>query len=282
MKPESARQIALDRIRAMALHMRRTAVDVAAAAGGKAAHIGGGLSLIDITATLYGGVMRVDPADPQNPDRDRFILSKGHGVLGFYTALEARGFISREELMTFENTGSFLLGHPTINRARGVEFSNGSLGMGLGLGIGVALALRRRASRARVFVALGDGECNEGSVWEAVMAAAHFRLDNIVAIVDRNKFQQTGSNEAILEPGDMAAKWRVFGWHVVEADGHDVGALYDALTAAAEPGKPLAIIAHTVKGKGLSFAEGNNDWHHAILTAAQHQAALAELGADLP
>lgn len=273
----TTRDKAIGHIRRMALNMRRTALEIAVEAGARASHLGGGLSLIDITATLYGAVMKYDPANPEWPDRDRFILSKGHGVLGYYTALAEIGVIARAELASFERTGSRLLGHPVINRSMGIEFSNGSLGMGLSLGIGVALAGRRRAQDFRVFVAMGDGECNEGSVWEAAMSAAHFRLNNLVAIIDRNGLQQTGAGANIMNLGDMAAKWAAFGWRTVEVDGHDVGQLYDALQPGPGDDRPTAIIAHTTKGKGVSFTENNNDWHHNVLTRAQFETAMAEL-----
>ncbi len=273
----SARAKIVADIEAMAKRMRKTALDIALEAGGKSSHLGGALSIIDITATLYGAVMKLDPKNPDWPDRDRFILSKGHGVLGYYTALSEAGFISRDDLMTFESTGSYLLGHPVINRPKGIEFSNGSLGMGLSLGIGVALSGRRRNQDFRVFVVMGDGECNEGSVWEAAMAAAHFGLTNLVAIVDRNNLQQTGTNAEIMSIGDAAAKFAAFGWRVLELDGHDAGALYDALSTRNESPQPLAIVAHTVKGKGFSFAENNNDWHHAVLTRSQYDTAIEEL-----
>lgn len=263
-------------VRQMAKRMRRAALDVALKAGAKSSHLGGGLSLIDITATLYGAVMKYDPKQPEWKDRDRFILSKGHGVLGYYTALHEIGLLSHDDLMTFETTGSILLGHPVINRPRGMEFSNGSLGMGLALGIGVALAGRKRGQDFRVFVAMGDGECNEGSVWEAAMAAPHFKLGAITAIIDRNKLQQTGGEGQIMTTGDLAAKWAAFGWNVLEIDGHDIGQLYDALTQP-RPDQPTAVIARTIKGRGFSFMENNNDWHHNVLTKAHYDTALAEL-----
>jgi transketolase len=264
-------------IEAMAKRMRKTALDVALGAGGKSAHIGGALSIVDITATLFGAVMRLDPKNPEWPDRDRFILSKGHGVLGYYTALAEAGFIPLDELMKFEETGSYLLGHPVMNRPKGIEFSNGSLGMGLSLGIGVSISARRRNQDFRVFVVMGDGECNEGSVWEAAMAAAHFKLKNLVAIIDRNNLQQTGTNADIMSIGDVAAKFTSFGWRVIELNGHDAGALFDALNPRNTTDQPLAIVAHTVKGKGFSFTENNNDWHHAVLTRSQYDTAMQEL-----
>jgi transketolase len=224
--------------------------------------------------------MRYDHKNPEWSERDRFILSKGHGVLGYYTALVEAGFIPVEDLMTFEKSESYLLGHPVINRERGVEFSNGSLGMGLSLGIGVALAGRRRDQKYKVYVLMGDGECNEGSVWEAAMAAPHFKLNNLVAIVDRNNFQQTGPNSTIMSVGDISAKWGSFGWDVIEIDGHDVSEIYDALSSSIHPEKPKAIIANTIKGKGFSFSENNNAWHHAVLTKPQYETAISELNQE--
>ena len=269
-------------IEAMARRMRRNILDMALEAGSASSHLGGGLSIVEITATLYGHVMNYDPANPHWEERDRFILSKGHGVLGYYTALAELGLLSREELLSFEKSHSFLLGHPVMNRCRGIEFSNGSLGMGLGLGVGVAIAARLRGRAHRTYVLLGDGECNEGSIWEAAMSAAHLQLGNLVAVLDRNQQQQTGSNSAIMNLGDAAAKFRSFGWHTQELDGHDVPALLTALTSERPAGQPFAVIAHTIKGKGISFAEGDNSWHHRVLTKAQHAAAMAELEAPGP
>ncbi len=270
------REESIQNIKNMAMRMRKNILDMALAAGASSSHLGGGLSIVEITATLYGAIMKYDHNDPEWSERDRFILSKGHGVLGYYTALAEVGFVSVEELLTFEKTGSDLIGHPVINRKKGIEFSNGSLGMGLSLGIGVALAGKRRNSDFKTYVVMGDGECNEGSVWEAAMAAAHFKLENIVAILDRNNFQQTGSNSAIMSVGDLASKWASFEWEVVEVDGHNVEELYDAFHHHI-PEKPLAIVAHTTKGKGVSFAENNNAWHHAALSKSQHESAINEL-----
>ena len=261
----------------MSKRMKYHLLDTALAAGASSSHFGGGLSIIDITATLYGGIMKFDSNNPEWCDRDRFILSKGHGVLGYYTALVEAGFIPKEDLMSFEKTGSYLLGHPVKNRAKGIEFSNGSLGMGLALGIGVALAGKRRKNAFNIFVVMGDGECNEGSVWEAALAAPQFKLDNLFAIVDRNNFQQTGSNAEIMSVGDLESKWESFGWQVVGVDGHNIAELYDSFTAEYEKNKPVAIIAHTIKGKGFSFSENNNDWHHAPLTKSQYEIAINEL-----
>ena len=272
-----SREKIIQSIEVMSKRMKKNLLDTALAAGASSSHFGGGLSLIDITATLYGAILKYDPKNPEWSERDRFILSKGHGVLGYYTALVEAGFIPKKDLLSFEKTDSYLLGHPVKNRAKGIEFSNGSLGMGLALGIGVALAGKRRKNAFNIFVVMGDGECNEGSVWEAALAAPQFKLDNLFAIVDRNNFQQTGSNEEIMSVGDLESKWESFGWQVVGVDGHNIEELYDAFTAEYEKNKPVAIIAHTIKGKGFSFSENNNDWHHAPLTKSQYELALEEL-----
>jgi len=273
----SNREQIIENIEKMAARMRRNILDMALEAGAHSSHFGGGLSAVDITATLFGAVMKLDKADPEWDGRDRFILSKGHGCLCYYTALHEVGYLSRDELLSFEKSDSFLYGHPVMKRDKGIEFSSGSLGMGMALGIGVAVAAKRQGKDHRAYVIIGDGESNEGSVWEAAMAAPNMGLDNLVVILDRNKHQQTGSSEEIMSVGDAAAKFKAFGWHTVELDGHDAGALYDALSAPPQSGKPLAIVAHTIKGKGFSFSEDDNAWHHKILTQKQYDAALEEL-----
>ena len=264
-------------IQNMAKRMRRKVLDMALTAGASSSHFGGGLSIIDITATLYGQIMNLDPKDPEWIERDRFILSKGHGVLGYYTALSEIGYISEKDLKTFEKDGTYLYGHPVINRSKGIEFSNGSLGMGLSLGIGVALAGKRKNIDYKVYVLMGDGECNEGSVWEAAMAGPHYKLDNLVAIIDKNNLQQTGTNSEIMSVGDLVSKWKSFGWQVFEIDGHNVPEIYDTFLSVKDQSGPVAIVANTVKGKGFSFAENNNAWHHAPLSSSQYEAALEEL-----
>jgi len=275
------REQIIQEIEQTAKRMRKNLLDMALAAGGNSSHFGGGLSIVDITATLYSAILRYDRKNPQWEKRDRFILSKGHGVLGYYTALAEIGFIPVEDLLTFEKTGSYLLGHPIINRDKGIEFSNGSLGMGLSLGVGVALAGKRRKYSYKVYVLMGDGECNEGSVWEAAMSAAQFKLNNLIAIVDKNNFQQTGSNKDIMNVEDLAAKWLSFGWNVIEVDGHHVGELYDVFKRRNIAEKPTAIVANTIKGKGFSFAENNNAWHHAVLTQSQYELATEELNKEV-
>ena len=261
--------------REAASRMRRDALVMALAAGATGAHLGGGLSMIEIMAVLYLGVMHCDPHNPFWEDRDRFILSKGHGVLAYYTALNRAGFVSDQELTTFKANDTFLYGHPSMNLSKGIEFSSGSLGLGLSLGVGSALALNRKGNTtSRIFVLMGDGECNEGSVWEAAASAAHFGLRNLVAIIDKNGLQYDGNTCSVLSMECLSTKWESFGWSVLKVDGHDVGELYDALSTRSD--NPLAIIAHTVKGKGVSFMENNPAWHHARLTQSQFEQAMAE------
>jgi transketolase len=199
--------------------------------------------------------------------------------LGYYCTLAKAGFITDEELLSYGQNGTFLPGHPVINKAKGIEYTNGSLGMGLAVGIGHAIAAKRKNLPSRTYVLLGDGECNEGSVWEAVMAAPHFKLDNLTAIIDRNRFQQTGAGSDIMDSGDLREKLSNFGWHAVEINGHDVADIYIALNEDTG-GKPKAIVAKTIKGKGFSFSEGDNAWHHAVLTEKLYNEGLAECRGD--
>jgi len=267
----------IDKIKQMTKNMRKNILDMSLEAGAQSSHFGGGLSIVEITATLYGGIMKYDPKNPEWDDRDRFILSKGHGVLGYYTALSEIGLITKEELLTFEKSKSFLLGHPVMNRKKGIEFTNGSLGMGLSVGIGVAIAAKKKNKSYKVFVLIGDGECNEGSIWEAAMSAPHFKLDNIIAILDKNNFQQTGSNIEILNTDSLNKKWTSFGWEVVEVNGHDIQQLFENLSKKNMKNKPKLILANTIKGKGFSFSENSNEWHHKILTKNQYDKAINEL-----
>jgi transketolase len=260
--------------------MRRDSLSMSLAAGATGAHLGGGLSMIEIMAVLYLGVMRYDTKSTLWEGRDRFILSKGHGALAYYTALNQAGFIEDEELATFKANDTFLYGHPSMNLSHGIEFSSGSLGHGLSLGVGSALALRRKSNTdSRVFVVIGDGECNEGMVWEAAASAAHFNLSNLVAIVDKNGLQYDGDTRRILSMDSLSDKWASFGWKVVSLDGHNVEQLLDALTQ--RPAMPLVVIANTIKGKGVSFMENNPSWHHSRLTKVQFDQAMAEQGGAL-
>lgn len=271
----SNREEILFRCSKAARKMRGDALAMSLAAGSTGAHLGGGLSMIEIMAVLYLGVMHYDAQNPFLEERDRFILSKGHGVLAYYTALNQAGFISDNELISFKSNNTFLYGHPSMNLQRGIEFSSGSLGLGLSLGVGSALALNRKLNlNSRIFVLMGDGECNEGSVWEAAASAAHFGLKNLVAIIDKNGLQYDGNTCGVMSMESMPDKWGSFGWQVLEVDGHDFAALYEALSTRSD--KPLVVIAHTVKGKGVSFMENNPAWHHARLTQSQFEQAMAE------
>ena len=247
-------------------------------------HLGGGLSMVEIFTVLYGSVLNYDTKNPEWENRDRFILSKGHVVLPFFVALHNAGFISQEELYTYKKNESDLISHPVMNLRLGMESSNGSLGHGLSMAVGMSLALKRKQNlTSRVFVVLGDGECNEGSVWEACMSAAHFKLDNLVAIVDYNKLQSDGQSEIVMDIGALEKKWDSFGWEVISLDGHDIIALKNALknTQTCSSPKPRVIIAHTLKGKGVSFMENNNTWHHNRLTQTTFEQAMEELKASI-
>jgi transketolase len=243
----------------------------------KASHIGSALSISDIVAVLYGDVMRVDPSNPGWAARDRFILSKGHACVAVYAALAARGFISQRDLESYGRDHSALMNHIS-HKVPGVEFSSGSLGHGLPFGVGKALAARRLKASWRTFVLLSDGELGEGSNWEACMFAAHHELDNLVAIVDYNKLQSLTTVEKTLRLEPLADKFRAFGWHVREVDGHDHSVLSSTLGSAPwQAGRPSMVVAHTVKGKGVSFMEDRVEWHYRSPNDAQLQQALAEL-----
>jgi transketolase len=243
------------------LYLRR--LTVKALAGGGRGHIGSTLSLIEIFRVLFDDILKYRPEEPNWPDRDRCILSKGHGCLALYALLADKGFFPLSELETFCRKDSILGGHPEAGKVPGVEASTGALGHGLPIGVGVALAQRMRGRQSRVFVVLGDGEINEGSVWEAAMSAHKHRLSNLTALVDYNKIQSAGTTAEILNLEPLADKWRAFGFGVREVDGHDVEALRRALRdLPAERDKPTAIICHTVKGKGIPFAENDANWHH--------------------
>ena len=268
-------QVDLYQIEQMAFRMRRRILEMSVRCDGPT-HLGGGLSIVDIMATLYGGLMNFDADNPHWDERDRFILSKGHGVLGLYTALVEARVISEEVFQQFKKDDSPLISHPVMNLDLGIESSNGSLGHGLSLAVGMGIAARKKYANHRIYVLLGDGECNEGSVWEAAMCAAQYKLGNIVAIVDNNGFQSDGSTEDIISSLTLAAKWRSFGWNVCEVNGHDVKDLVIALQTHLVSDQPNCLIAKTIKGKGVEFMENNNEWHHNRLTKAMFDRAVAE------
>ena len=243
--------------------------------GPSGGHLGGSMSLVEVLTALYFRVMRTDPSHPADPDRDVLVLSKGHGGLALYATLAEAGFFPASDLDTYGQPGSRLMSHPHP-AIPGVEMPSGSLGHGLALGLGFALAHRldRRADR-RTFVVMGDGEMQEGSVWEAASVAAHRGIDSLTAIVDRNRLQITGRTESVCGIEPLAARWRAFGWEVLEVDGHDLEALATVLAAAPAPGRPRAVIAHTVKGKGVTPVEGQTKSHFARLSPRQRKRTLA-------
>jgi transketolase len=240
--------------------LRGMAID--ALEGGSRGHIGSTMSLIEILRVLFDDIMTFDPIDPMTPARDRLILSKGHGCIALYVMLAEKGFFPREELATFCHYTSTLGGHPEYGHVPGVEASTGSLGHGLAIGVGMAYAARLSESAHHVFVVVGDGELDEGSIWESALAAGHHRLENLTVVVDYNKLQSYGRVAEVWDLEPLSAKWNAFGFDCIEVDGHDVLGLREALALPSVGQRPRAIIAHTVKGRGVSFAEGEPTWHH--------------------
>ena len=261
---------------AMAQRMRRTAIEMITAA--KSGHPGGSLSAADIIVTLYFDVLRHDPSNPAWPDRDRFILSKGHCCPILYAIMAECGYCPKESLNTLRKLGSIYQGHPDVRFLPALEASTGSLGQGVSLGLGMALAAKLDGRPSRSYVVLGDGEIQEGQVWESAMFASFHRVDNIVAIVDYNRIQLDGFVKDILDLEPLADKWRSFGWHVIEVDGHSIPALQEAFAEAeATKGKPTCILAHTLKGKGVSFMENNPKFHGAAPSPEEFAIAMKEL-----
>ncbi|MCG7209621.1 transketolase [Streptomyces arenae] len=264
----------LQRLRTMSVEVRLSIVDMIDRA--RMGHIGGDLSVTDILVTLFGAVLDVDPEQPTAPDRDRFILSKGHCAAALYSTLAHCGYFPASELATFMAPQSALNGHPNRRKVPGVETNTGPLGHGFPVAVGCALGARLRGDDSLTVVVLGDGEIQEGSNWEAAMAAGHYRLDRLYAVVDRNRLQQGARTEETVELDPLAAKWAAFGWEVREADGHDHAALLAAF-APSTSGRPVAVVARTVKGKGVSFIEDRVEWHHRVPDKQQVQAAIEEL-----
>jgi transketolase len=242
-------------------------------------HLGSSLSCVDILVAAYFGTLRIDPKNPWAPDRDRFILSKGHAAMALYATLACRGLLSEADLATYNEDGSLLAEHPSLNGTPGIEASTGSLGHGLGVTLGFALGNRIQKIATRCFAVLSDGECEEGSTWEAALFAPIHQLTNVAIVVDYNRWQATGRSNEIMSLQPLADKWRAFGWSAYEVDGHDLSALVPLLRNVPDgSGKPIAILAHTTKGKGVSFMEDDNNWHYRIPTAAEVEAAHKELG----
>ena len=261
-----------------AYRIRRHIIDMTYATGKTGAHLGGSLSIVELLAGLYAGNIRFKPEEPRWEGRDRVILSKGHAAMALYPAMVEAGIIDEAELATFKQDGSKLGGHPSLNGLPGIEFASGSLGQGLSLGVGVCLGLKRKNNtNSRVFVFLGDGECDEGSVWEAAASAAHYGLSQLIAVVDMNAIQYDGYTTEVLNMSPFEKKWQDFGWDTLVIDGHSIEAVLDAYAHRGK--KPLVVLAHTVKGKGISFMENNWKFHNAALSNEQYEQAVKELEA---
>ena len=259
-----------------AKRIRHRIIDMTYSTGKTGAHLGGSLSIVELLAGLYSGAIWFHADDPSWEGRDRVILSKGHAALALYPAMVEAGIIDESELATFKQDGSRLGGHPSLNGLPGIEFASGSLGQGLSLGVGTCIALKRKNNNdSRAFVFLGDGECDEGSVWEAAASAGHYGLSNLVAIVDMNAIQYDGYTNDVMDMSPFEKKWQDFGWDTVSIDGHDMKSILDAYSHRGN--KPFVILAHTVKGKGISFMENNWKFHNAALSKDQYTQALEEL-----
>lgn len=269
----------VDSVAQAAREMRIDIIKGISAAG--SGHPGGSLSAVDIIATLYFYKMKVDPKNPKMEDRDKFVLSKGHAGPALYAALGVKGFFEREEMYQLRKIGSRFQGHPDMKKVPGVEMSTGSLGQGFSAAVGMALAGKLDGRKSKVYALLGDGEIQEGIVWEAAMSAAHYKLDNLVAILDNNGLQIDGKNEDVMTVEPIQEKFASFGWNVIPVDGHDIEAIAKALDQADEvDSKPTFILARTVKGKGVSFMEGEAGWHGKAPNAEETAKALAELGGE--
>lgn len=275
-KPVDISEENIKRLNEMAKRIRLMGLNMALASGNYGSHLGGSLSCVEIMAVLYGEILHIDPDDPLNCDRDIFIPSKNHCVLSHIPALAEAGFISEEETLEFQKDGGRLTGYPQRCEI-GLEYSGGSLGMAISVGIGMALSARKKGSPTQIYILMGDGELNEGCVWEAFMSAAHYRLDNITVIIDRNHLSYDGDTEDVMGLENLSEKMNSFNWHVSHCNGHDISEL---LTAFSDVKKfhPHVIIAETIKGKGVSFIENRPEWHHHRLTQAEYEQAKSEIG----
>lgn len=263
-------------LQAVCRQARRDIINMTADAG--CGHPGGSLSIIEILVALYYEKMNIDPKNPTDPDRDRFVLSKGHAAPGLYAVLGERGYFDTAEFKNFRQLGSFLQGHPDMRKCPGVDASTGSLGQGISIAVGMALGAKHMNKDLHVYTIIGDGESDEGQVWEASMAAAHYKLDNLTVILDNNGLQIDGANSSVMDLGDVKAKFAAFGYHIVEvADANDMDQVLAALNAPAEPGKPTMLLCHTTKGKGVSYMENQAGWHGKAPNNDQRLQALKEL-----
>lgn len=270
----------INKIKKLAANIRRDIV-LMIGGEGQTGHLGGSCSSADIVASLYGHKMRFDPKNPRWEDRDKFIYSKGHAAIAQYAAMAETGYFPTDELLTVKELGSRLQGHPDKLKTPGIEAGTGSLGQGLSIANGMAMAMGLDKTGGTVYCIIGDGELNEGQIWEAAMAAPKFGLDNIVAVVDVNKLMATGFCDEVFPVGDLPEKWRSFGWEVIEIDGHDMEQIFDALDKAREQRGPCVIIADTVKGKGFTFAEGIPAFHNGMLTPQQYDEAIAAMDREI-
>jgi len=255
-------------IKELSKKMRIHAIEMAHNAGKKGAHLGGGLSAIEIFSTLYGAILK---------EGDQVVVSKGHCVLAYYTALYEFGFLTDGDIQSFETNGGLLHGHPTRNKAKNIEFSAGSLGMGLSFAVGIALAKLRKNDQSKVYCIVGDGECNEGSIWEAVMSASKYKLSNLIIIVDKNGLQYDGPTEQIMNLDPLTARFEAFGFEARDVNGHDEQELHNAFISFSKKSMPKVLIANTIKGKGVSFIENKPKWHFGIVDDVFYQKAMEEL-----
>ena len=262
-------------MKALAKTLRLSALQMALNSGKNGSHLGAGLSSVEIFAALYGGVLKYDLQNKDDENRDRLVVSKGHCVLSYYSALRQAGFLTDEDIQSFETNGSHFHGHAMRNLDKGIEFSGGSLSMGMSFAVGQALACKKKGLTNRVFSIVGDGECDEGLIWEAAMSAANYGLNNFVLIVDRNKLQYDGPTTEVMNQIDLGDKFRAFGFDVRVVDGHDVEALAKTMNESSE--NPVCVIAETIKGKGVSFMESVKTWHHSVLTQEQYDQAVKEV-----
>lgn len=269
-------QLSASDLKEMAKRMRLNALNMAWKSGKKGAHLGPAFSCMEIMAVLYGNIMKLEAECPYDESRDRFISSKAHSVLAQYNALHEIGYVTKEELETFQENNTLFGGHPTLNLEHGMEYTGGSLGMALSVGVGMALDAKRKGRTNKIYILLGDGELNEGSNWEAVMSAAHFKLDNLVIVVDKNGLQYDGPTSKIMDINDLQKKFEAFNCDTDVVDGHNIQALLNVFQKTTTE-CPHVVIAETVKGKGVSFMENVREWHHASLSQKQYEQAVEEI-----